>query len=990
MSNRLPKSIATTVPLIVNLNDATVDEALIGWAAHTTREVLVRAKKDTPKDTPIVSTQIITTAAQETVAASANLRRLAKDLTNNLSPHDTKNIQRASQRLLRAWSTVVFPKNVERALASAYTKSNVAKSKNRHSLIIRPSPAGQAPSQVSELGQYELVGDITTERQFLTAVRRLWGSVYSEAALTWRLQHGHDPVGPTLALAVQAAPSHTTIGYLYTSDPLLNTRAIWYAENSEITATCRLFVSPDSQSQPVAIESTNTAFATTIAAAASALSTDTAQPAIRAEFFIEANQTQLAWALPWPTRAANTTPTVTTYSLKKTGPVVATGAAYGRGMAAGMVHVLAAPAPIEAGEIIVAPQLTAAWEATVRQAAGVIVEDANISGYAAALLRELAIPAVVGVPRALAIFKKIPTATLTCEMSGTGTVYQGILPFEVHEEPVPTAPHTTTKLYTTVTQTDRVAETAASPAAGVGLLPLEFLWSQAIGVHPLALLAAPRTLARPAITQIKEKIAPATDVKEWATQQLAAGMARVAATFYPRPVWVRLSDFASDEFINLIGAVDFSTETKNSAHQNRRGAGCYLDSTYQPAFALECAALTRVRQQFGLSNVHLVVPFCRTPEEGSQVLKLLEQHGLARGTDNLRIQVAGDIPANVVLAGEFMSLFDGIHLDITAIAKNLFATDEVARLTTVDLVNHRALKPWLHEVIKAARAAKKPAHVIAHNLVESPDLVNFLLRERVTSLTFPADALHTQATEISYIEKTVGRTGRRTSARALSLVVGLGALAVGFLSVGAGCSRAYEPLPTIAATQEVSAAQLRERWEARLNDALAHRDAATAAELATLKISGFADVTLKYPRAWSADYWAGGITLTAAGSSEYVSIFRQVLPHTAQPADAARISISGRPAVRYTLPTLTIFEISLPDGDTLEINGTNTSTTAALVETLIIGNRPATAGPGYTKWDLRERRWCAAVATFAQESKDSACVVYANSCAVPPGWTVCD
>lgn len=841
------------------------DGGVVGGAAALTRSLLWSEKSN-----QMPQTAVITTAAYR-VVGEAGLARLTRDLTRNLAPHDVEAIRQVSVRLTRAWQRAELPKPVMRAVSQVWQKLG----KSAGAVTVRPSPVQWVNAAATVAEQYVTIDHLKNETALAAALRRVWASGFSEAALSWRLQHGLDPAGFELAVAVQASAGKG--GSLYPIDPVLHTKAVWCADLDSVQA--RVFV-PE-RTEATVIETAEGIPEGGLLNLVRLLRPNVLNKSVRILWARDGQNLQPLWITDWPQTNVVMSATVR-YELKKTGPVVATGTAYGQGVAAGVVTAIDGSERCPAGAIAVVAELTPRVMAALTAAAGVICEEAVVSGYAAALVREYGIPAVAGVPRARVLCKKAGTVTISNLPDGSAMIYQGVLPYEVHTDSVVEVSRPKTKLGAVVTQPERVAEVAALPVTGAEF-PLEFAWS-AVGIHPLTLLRGPNRAARVAKT----------------TTDLVTRLARVAAALYPRPVQVRLSSFGKAEFAALEGGKE--NQDPESTGEDVQGAGRYLTSEYGPVFALECEVLQRVRA-FGLSNVQPILPFCRTPEEAEAVRALAEKNGLTPKA-GWQIAVACNIPANVMLAREVVRIFDGLYIDVTALADD------------------RTNRQWLRQVIKTARRARKPVYVAGRLLGQNKSLVQFLLQQRVSSITVLPDAVLTVQAEMSAVEKTIGRTGDRTSFKALVLVTAAGIIAASLLGLGAGCSRTPVELPSDG-TSDISPAELRLRLEARTQATLERQAAEFAASTTTLHITTFANFSVAYPRVWNIDYRSDSVMFTDPVSKNTVTISRQkkTRQSVTSTIDTTALYTARRYSIPDSVPSRAVYEIGLADNSLLEISG---------------------------------------------------------------------
>jgi pyruvate, water dikinase len=327
----------------------------------------------------------------------------------------------------------------------------------------------------------------------------------------------------------------------------------------------------------------------------------------------------------------------------------------------------------QAGEVLVTNRTDPDWEPIMKKASAIVTNQGGRTCHAAIIAREMGIPAIVGCGDATIRIKNGQDITVSCAEGEEGRVYEGMLPFQMNEFELETLPKTTTQIMMNVGNPQEAFSLAATPNDGVGLARMEFIIANQIQTHPLALIYFDELDDRVAQAKIAE-LTPQYDRKsDFFVDKLAHGMGTIAAAFYPKPVIVRMSDFKSNEYANLLGGRQFEPREENPMI-GWRGASRYYDDRYQEGFALECQAMKRVRDEMGLTNVILMIPFCRTPDEGRRVLAEMAKHGLVRGENGLQVYVMCELPSNVLLADQFCEMFDGFSIgsnDLTQLTLGL-------------------------------------------------------------------------------------------------------------------------------------------------------------------------------------------------------------------------------------------------------------------------------------------------------------------------------
>jgi pyruvate,water dikinase len=438
------------------------------------------------------------------------------------------------------------------------------------------------------------------------------------------------------------------------------------------------------------------------------------------------------------------TPRIELYRLGETGRVLVRGKNVGSRIAAGPVRVVHAASELSrfrAGEVLVAAMTDPDWEPVLRQAAAVVTDHGGRTCHAAIVSRELGIPCIVGTADGTHLLADGQEVTVCCAGSDEGRVYEGRLAFDREEIDPRELPSPRVPLMLNVGNPDGVFGVAQLPSAGVGLARIEFVISSWIGVHPMALAHPERVRDRHARLEIQRRVRRHASPTAFFVDRLSSGVALIAAAFYPRPVIVRLSDFKTNEYAGLLGGADFEIEESNPMI-GFRGASRYYHERYQEGFALECAAIRRVREEMGLVNVRVMVPFCRTLEEGRRVLLEMEKSGLRRGENELQVYVMCEIPSNVILAEEFSDLFDGFSIgsnDLTQLALGIDRDSEIL----APLFDERdpAVKRLIAMVVEAAHRKGRKVGICGQAPSDHPDFAEYLAALGIVSISLTPDAL---------------------------------------------------------------------------------------------------------------------------------------------------------------------------------------------------------------------------------------------------------
>jgi pyruvate,water dikinase len=437
------------------------------------------------------------------------------------------------------------------------------------------------------------------------------------------------------------------------------------------------------------------------------------------------------------------------------GTPLITGQAVGEKIATGRVRVVRDVAGLDqvrAGEVLVAERTDPDWEPVMRRVAAIVTDQGGRTAHAAIVSREFGLPCIVGTGQATATLETGRDVTVCCAEGPEGRVYAGSLPFDVERLAAADLPSTRTPIMLIVGDPRRAFELAAIPNAGVGLARTEFIITHDVGIHPMALARYPRLADREAVQAIAAKLAgePPAD---YFVRRFAEGVGRIAAAFYPKPVIVRTSDFKTNEYAALLGGREFEPHEENPM-LGFRGASRYDDPRYAEGFALECRAIAHVRREMGLRNVKVMIPFCRTLQEGRRVLAQMTRHGLRQGEDGLQVYVMCEIPANVILAEEFLELFDGFSIGSNDLTQLTLGVDRDSEAVASVFDERNAAVRWMiARAIDAAHRAGKPIGLCGQAPSDYPDFAAWLVEQGIDSISLNPDVAISTARVIAAAEQ---------------------------------------------------------------------------------------------------------------------------------------------------------------------------------------------------------------------------------------------
>jgi len=444
------------------------------------------------------------------------------------------------------------------------------------------------------------------------------------------------------------------------------------------------------------------------------------------------------------------------YSLKKKGEVLCAGVAVGHKIGAGKANVIkdvAKIAEFKKGEVLVTERTDPDWEPIMKIASAIVTNSGGRTSHAAIVSRELGIPCIVGAAGATKAIKDRKFITVSCAEGEEGRIYEGELGFVVKRTNLTDVKKPKTKIMMNVGNPEQAFELSLIPNDGVGLAREEFIITEYIKIHPMALIKFDKVKNREERKKIEELIQGYKSKEQFYIDKLAEGIARIAAAFSPKDVIVRMADFKSNEYATLIGGSAFEPKEDNPMI-GWRGASRYYDPEYMEGFRLECLAFRKVREEMGLTNVKIMIPFCRTVEEGKKVLSEMKKYGLERGKKDLEVYVMCEIPSNVILATEFSEIFDGFSIGSNDLTQLTLGVDrDSAKVSHVYDERNPAVKELIRQVIQKAHKAKRKVGICGQAPSDFLDFAKFLVEENIDSISLNPDTVIKTMIEISKMEK---------------------------------------------------------------------------------------------------------------------------------------------------------------------------------------------------------------------------------------------
>ncbi|WP_137390388.1 phosphoenolpyruvate synthase [Rhodoligotrophos defluvii] len=703
-----------------------------------------------------------------------------------------------------------FPEGIAEAIRASYRELSRRSGQDEVSVAVRSSATAEDLPEASFAGQQETFLNVRGERALLAACRRCFASLFTDRAISYRETQGFDHLQVALSIGVQrmVRSDKAGSGVMFSIDTetgfpgVVVINAAWGLGENIVQGAVNpdkylVFKPPlgEKRYRPIIEKARGAKEKKMIYAEGGSGRTKNVDTTRREQevFVLQDNEIlQLArWAVvieehygrpmdmewakdgetgelaivqarPETVQSLRGSAPLKVYRLKEKGKRLLSGAAIGQAIAAARACVIRSATEIDRfrpGSILVTEITDPDWVPVMKQAAGIITDHGGTTSHAAIVSRELGVPAVVGTGHATELLRDGQDITLSCAEGDIGYVYDGALAFEAADVNLKDIPETRTAMMVNIASPAAAFQWWRLPAKGVGLARMEFIVNNIIKIHPMALVHPERVEDRQARQQIRELTRGYRDPRDYFVDQLARGIAKIAAPFHPHPVIVRLSDFKTNEYAHLIGGSAFEPKEENPM-LGWRGASRYYDERYREGFALECRALRTVREEIGLTNVIVMVPFCRTPEEAERVLAVMAKYGLGRGTDGLQVYMMCEIPSNVLLAEEFAKRFDGFSIGSNDLTQLILGVDrDSGDLAPLFDERSEAVKRAIREAITKAHAAGIKIGICGQAPSNYPEFAAFLVEEGIDSISFNPDSFVATVRHVAEVER------RRDSAR---------------------------------------------------------------------------------------------------------------------------------------------------------------------------------------------------------------------------------
>jgi len=718
-----------------------------------------------------------------------NLLPQFQELFSQLNVKDIKNLQEIGKKARNLILKAKFPSDLKEEIVNSYRiLSEKYKTKNIDVAVRSSATAEDLPS-ASFAGLHETYLNIKGEKELLLAVKKCIASLFNDRAISYREEKGFDHFKIALSVGIMkmVRSDLASSGVIFTLDTETGFRNVVLINGSfglgemvvkgkvvpdeflvvksvlkqgfepiisKILGTKRrkLIYNQKNQTQEVLVpkKDRNRFILTDEEILQLARWAVLIEEHYKLPMDIEwakdgkTGQLFIVQARPETIHTSKTSQSYSQYILKEKGKLILEGEAIGSKIVSGQIKVISDISQIKQfkeNEILVTKMTDPDWTSIMKQARAIITEEGGRTCHAAIVSRELGIPCIVGADKATKILKNGTVVTIDCSGGQIGKIFEGELKFEIKKYNLKKIPKTKTKIMMNTSHPDLAFSNSFLPNSGVGLAREEFIIASQIKIHPLALYHYKQLKSKKLKHKIDEITVGYKDKKEYFIDKLSQGIGKIAAAFWPKPVIVRFSDFKTNEYAQLIGGEIFEPEESNPM-MGWRGASRYYDEKFRPAFQMECEAIKRVKEKFGLKNVKVMVPFCRTPEEGEKVLKLMTEYGLEKGKDGLEVYVMCEIPSNVILVDKFLDIFDGMSIGSNDLTQLVLGLDrDSALISGIGDERNNAIKEMISKVIKACKKRKKYVGICGEAPSVYEEFAEFLVEEGIESMSLNPDTL---------------------------------------------------------------------------------------------------------------------------------------------------------------------------------------------------------------------------------------------------------
>ena len=725
-----------------------------------------------------------------------------KNALEGLDISNTANLQKRGKEVRELILSSKLPQIIEKELQEAYKLLSNEYGSQNIDVAVRSSGTAEDLPDASFAGQQETFLNINSNEKLLKSVLQCFASLFTDRAISYRTSRGFDHFKVALSVGVQkmVRSDIASSGIMFTVDTesgsqnLILINSIWGLGENVVSGRVNadeffvfkptlkegkntilkralgskkekmLYAKNQTQNIKTSVEEQNSFSINDSEVIALAKAALTIEEHYSCHMDIEwakdggDNKLYIVQARPETVQSKlHNEISIEKYSLKESAnaKVLTSGRAVGDKIGSGrvrIIHNISEFGTFEDGEVLVAETTNPDWEPIMKKASAVITNRGSRTCHAAIVAREIGVPAVVGCNNAMEILQNGMRVTVSCAEGDDGYIYEGEVPYSVKIINMSDLKPTRTKLFMNIGNPAEAFNFAKMPNDGVGLARMEFIMSHSINAHPMALVDLHKGRHVKDENEILSFAAGYSDMKEFFLQKISEGVGTIAAAFYPKPVIIRTSDFKSNEYRNMLGGFVYEAEEENPMI-GFRGASRYYDESSKESFEWECEALKRVRDDMGLTNIKIMIPFVRTPEEGKKVVEIMKSQGLVQGENSLEIYAMCEIPANVILADKFLEIFDGYSIGSNDLTQLTLGVDrESAKIAHIFDERNEAVKRMLQMAIMACKKADKYIGICGQAPSDYPEITQFLVENGIDSISLNPDSLYKMHVVVSEIE----------------------------------------------------------------------------------------------------------------------------------------------------------------------------------------------------------------------------------------------
>jgi len=747
----------------------------------------------TPKGINIPNGFATTSEAYWLLLEENSIKQKIEETLSGLDISDTPNLQKRGLAVRRLILNSTLPKILEDELREAYATLSKEYKLDELDVAVRSSGTAEDLPDASFAGQQETFLNISSADELLQSVHKCFASLFTDRAISYRESRGFNHFKVSLSVGVQkmVRSDNSSSGIMFSidtetgSEDLILINAIWgLGENvvsgrvnadeffvfkptlkNGINTILKRSLGSKKEKMLYGEDGTNTLNVKTSQAEQNSFSiTDDEVINLAKQALIIEEHYKRPMDIEWakdaldgklyivqarPETVQSKTQDATNvkkYSLKipPDAKVLTKGRAVGEKIGIGKVKVIKDTsefANFKKGDVLVADTTNPDWEPIMKKASAVVTNRGSRTCHAAIVAREIGVPAVVGCTNATDVLQNNVSVSVSCVQGDEGYIYEGELNYETQTIDMSELKPTKTKLYMNVGNPAQAFNFAKMPNDGVGLARMEFVMSHSINTHPMALVNMQKGKSVKDEEDIRSFMLPYTDAKEFFISKLCEGIGTIAAAFYPKSVIIRTSDFKSNEYRNMLGGLEYESYEENPMI-GFRGASRYYDESYKEAFEWECEALKILRDDMGLTNIKIMLPFVRTPDEGRKVINIMNSKGLVQGEKGLKLYAMCEIPANVILADEFLKIFDGYSIGSNDLTQLTLGVDrESEKIAHIFDERNEAVKRMLQMAIEACKKANKYIGICGQAPSDYPEITEFLVKNGIDSISLNHDSI---------------------------------------------------------------------------------------------------------------------------------------------------------------------------------------------------------------------------------------------------------